>query len=50
MLFNKFDSDGDGYFTYDDFVQMAGDKRSTFLNAYTGGKKAVKKDFAKTQN
>ena len=39
QIFNKFDSKKGGFITYADFVRLNGDKRSTFLNTYTGGKR-----------
>lgn len=42
MIFNKFDSDKEGYFTYAQFVKLNGDKRSTYLNSYQPGKRILR--------
>lgn len=41
LLFNKLDSNKEGFFTYSQFTKLNGDKRSTFLNTYYGGKKII---------
>jgi hypothetical protein len=42
LIFNKFDSNNEGQFSYAQFVKLNGDKRSTYLNYYQPGKRVLK--------
>lgn len=41
MLFNKLDYNGEGFFTYEKFVRLNGDKRSGVIYVYPPGKRQV---------